>query len=69
MGEVSDDTVPNAEPSKRDETLTNRRGRWHEYIEDAESEGDQELADFFREVQQQDAERAQRARTLLTTRQ
>ncbi len=35
------------------------------YIEDAEGEGDQELADFFREVQRQDAERAQRAKSLL----
>src|SRR5215210_4558316 len=43
--------------------------QYAKYIEDAEGEGDQELADFFREVQQQDAERAQRARTLLTTRQ
>ena len=43
--------------------------QYAKYIEDAESEGDQELADFFREVQQQDAERAQQARTLLTTRQ
>ncbi len=38
------------------------------YIEDAEQEGDQELADFFREVQQQDAERAQRAKSLLDQR-
>jgi len=43
--------------------------QYAKYIEDAESEGDQELADFFHEVQQQDAERAQQARTLLTTRQ
>ncbi len=28
------------------------------YIEDAEREGDQELVDFFREVQEQDAHRA-----------
>jgi hypothetical protein len=35
------------------------------YIEDAEREGDQELADFFREVQRQDAERAQKAKSLL----
>lgn len=38
------------------------------YIEDAEQEGDQELADFFREVQQQDAERAQKAKSLLDQR-
>lgn len=35
------------------------------YIDDAEKEGDTELAQFFREVQQQDAERAQRAKSLL----
>lgn len=35
------------------------------YIEDAEKEGDTELADFFREVQQQDAERARKAKSLL----
>lgn len=38
------------------------------YIEDAEQEGDQELAGFFREVQQQDAERAQKAKSLLDQR-
>jgi rubrerythrin len=38
------------------------------YIEDAEQEGDQELADFFREVQQQDAQRAQKAKSLLDQR-
>ena len=38
------------------------------YIEDAEREGDQELADFFREVQHQDAQRAQRAKELLSKR-
>lgn len=35
------------------------------YIEDAEKEGDTELAQFFREVQQQDAERARKAKSLL----
>ena len=35
------------------------------YIEDAEREGDQELAGFFREVQEQDARRAQKAKSLL----
>lgn len=35
------------------------------YIEDAEKEGDEELASFFREVQQQDAERARKAKSLL----
>jgi len=29
LGEVSNNAVPSAEPSKRDETFTNRRGRWH----------------------------------------
>jgi hypothetical protein len=29
LGEVSNDTVPSAEPSKRDETFTNRRGKRH----------------------------------------
>ncbi|WP_047866276.1 hypothetical protein [Rubrobacter aplysinae] len=36
-----------------------------QYIDDAEKEGDTELAQFFRESQQQDAERAQRAKSLL----
>jgi rubrerythrin len=35
------------------------------YIEDAEQEGDQELADFFRQVQQEDSQRAQNAKDLL----
>ena len=39
------------------------------YIEDAQREGDQELVEFFREVQQQDAQRAQRAMALLASRQ
>jgi rubrerythrin len=38
------------------------------YIDDAEQEGDQELAEFFRQVQQQDAERAQQAKSLLDQR-
>lgn len=38
------------------------------YIEDAEQEGDQELVEFFRQVQQQDAERAQGAKALLDNR-
>ncbi len=38
------------------------------YIDDAEQEGDQELAEFFRQVQQQDAERAQKAKSLLDQR-
>ncbi len=43
--------------------------QYAKYIEDAEREGDQELAEFFREVHQQDAQRAQRAMALLTSRQ
>lgn len=35
------------------------------YIRDVEQEGDNELADFFRQVQQQDAQRAQQAKSLL----
>ena len=31
---------------------------YEKYIQDAENEGDQELADFFRQVQQEDAQRA-----------
>jgi rubrerythrin len=38
------------------------------YIEDAEREGDQELVEFFREVQQQDAHRAQKAKQLISRR-
>lgn len=38
------------------------------YIDDAEQEGDQELVEFFRQVQQQDAERAQQAKSLLDNR-
>jgi rubrerythrin len=38
------------------------------YIEDAEREGDQEVVEFFREVQQQDAKRAQRAKALISRR-
>jgi len=35
------------------------------YIEDANREGDQELVEFFKEVQEQDAWRAQKAKSLL----
>lgn len=35
------------------------------YIEDADREGDQELAEFFREVRDEDARRAQKAKSLL----
>ena len=38
------------------------------YIEDAEREGDTEVVEFFREVQEQDAKRAQKAKALLSTR-
>ena len=38
------------------------------YIEDAVRDGDWELADLFREVQRQDAQRAQRAESLLDER-
>jgi rubrerythrin len=38
------------------------------YIEDAEREGDTEVVEFFREVQQQDAERAQKAKELISRR-
>lgn len=35
------------------------------YIKDAEESGDQELAEFFRDVKQQNADRADRAKGLL----
>jgi hypothetical protein len=38
------------------------------YIEDAEREGDQELADFFRLVRDEDSARAHEAQTLLAER-
>jgi rubrerythrin len=38
------------------------------YIEDAEREGDTEVVEFFREVQQQDAKRAQKAKEFLSRR-
>ena len=38
------------------------------YIEDAERQGDQELVDFFRQVQEEDARRAQRAKELIDAR-
>jgi rubrerythrin len=38
------------------------------YIEDAEREGDTEIVEFFREVQEQDAKRAQKAKALLSRR-
>jgi rubrerythrin len=39
------------------------------YIEDAEREGDTEIVEFFREVQEQDAKRAQKAKALLSRKQ
>ena len=41
---------------------------YSKYIDDAEKEGDHELVDFFREVQEQDANRAQKAKSLLRRR-
>ena len=41
---------------------------YDKYIEDAENEGDQELVDFFRQVQQEDAQHAQQAKSLLDQR-
>lgn len=38
------------------------------YIEDAERAGDSEAVEFFREVQENDRQRAQRAKQLLATR-
>jgi hypothetical protein len=38
------------------------------YIEDAERAGDQELADFFRRVREEDSERADEARLLIAER-
>jgi hypothetical protein len=35
------------------------------YIDDAAQEGDHELVEFFTEVQQQDAQRAQKAKSLI----
>jgi rubrerythrin len=41
---------------------------YDEYIRDAEQAGDQELVEFFRTIQSQDRERAQRAEALLAAR-
>ena len=41
---------------------------YDKYIEDAERTGDEELAQFFREVRDEDARRAQRAKSLLDQR-
>ncbi len=39
---------------------------YDKYIEDAERSGDEELTQFFREVRDEDARRAQRAKSLLS---
>jgi hypothetical protein len=41
---------------------------YDEYIRDAEQSGDGELVEFFRTIQTQDRERAQRAEVLLAAR-
>jgi hypothetical protein len=38
---------------------------YDKYIDDAERAGDQELVQFFRDVRDEDARRAQRAKSLL----
>jgi len=38
------------------------------YIDDAAREGDEELVEFFKEVQEQDAWRAQKAKSLISRR-
>lgn len=38
---------------------------YEQYIQDAEQANDTELADFFRQAQDQDRERAERAKKLL----
>ncbi len=38
------------------------------YIEDAKREGDTEVVEFFREIQEQDAKRAQKAKALISKR-
>lgn len=45
-------------------------GAWNyeEYARDAEQAGDNDLAQFFRDVKQQNAERAKRAKELLIKR-
>jgi rubrerythrin len=41
---------------------------YDKYVQDAQSEGDDELVQFFQQVQQQDAQRAQQAKQLLDQR-
>ena len=38
---------------------------YSKYIDDAAKEGDEELVEFFKDVQEQDAQRAQKAKSLL----
>ena len=38
---------------------------YDQYVKDAEEEGNQELASFFREVQEEDRQRSERAKKLL----
>lgn len=42
--------------------------QYNEYIADADREGDQELADLFRRLQQEDSQRADEVKKLLNTR-
>jgi rubrerythrin len=41
---------------------------YNQYIADAEQEGDKELAQFFRDVQEQEKQRAEQAKKLLAQR-
>ena len=41
---------------------------YDQYVSDAEGEGDDELAQFFRDVQEEERNRAQRAKKLLADR-
>ena len=41
---------------------------YDQYIRDAEQDGDQDLAQFFRDVKQEDKQRADRAKRILHTR-
>ncbi len=42
--------------------------QYNEYIADADREGDQEMADLFRRIQQEDSRRADDLKKLLNTR-
>jgi len=41
---------------------------YDQYVQDAQNEGDNELVEFFQQVQQEDAQRAQQAKQLLDQR-